>query len=113
MKPLRQPTKKGFIIVLTWLYKRLDLGYIFQKSVESELYQVQKNLNYPYLATINKSQISEVGGSSWYKILGLLHWHVKLNEKVDNISNDLDFTLLSQPTQELIQMHQPTPNSLE
>lgn len=113
LKSLRQPTQKGFIIVFTWLYKRLDPCYTFQKSVESELYQILKNLNYPYLETINKSQISAVGGSSWYRFLGLLHWLVKLNEKVDKISSDLDSTLLSQPTQELIQMNQPVPDSLE
>lgn len=113
LKSLRQPTQKGFIVIFTWLYKRLDPGYTFQKSVESELYQILKNLNYPYLESINKSQISAVGGSSWYRFLGLLHWLVKLNEKMDMISNDLDFTLLSQPTQELIQMNQPVPDSLE
>ncbi|KAK5961746.1 kinetochore-associated Ndc80 complex subunit NDC80 PWA37_001119 [Arxiozyma heterogenica] len=113
LKSLRQPTQKGFIIIFTWLYKRLDPGYTFQKSVESELYQILKNLNYPYIESINKSQISAVGGSSWYKFLGLLHWLVKLNEKMDMISSDLDSTLLNQPTQELIQMNQPVPDSLE
>lgn len=113
LKSLRQPTQKGFTIIFAWLYKRLDPGYVFQKSVEVELYQILRNLNYPYLETINKSQISAVGGSSWPKFLGLLHWLVKLNEKMDKISQDLDLSLLNQPTQEMIQMHQPIPDSLD
>lgn len=113
MKSLRQPTQKGFTIIFAWLYQRLDPGYIFQKTVEADLYQILRNLNYPYLETINKSQISAVGGSSWPKFLGLLHWLVKLNGKMDKISQDLDLTLLNQPTQEMIQMHQPIPDSLD
>lgn len=113
LKSLRQPTQKSFTIIFAWLYQRLDPGYAFNKNVESELYQIMKNLNYPYLETINKSQISAVGGSSWHKFLGLLHWLMKLNIQMDIISQNLDNSLLNQPTQDMIQMNNPIPDSLD
>ncbi|CCF57874.1 hypothetical protein KAFR_0D02270 [Kazachstania africana CBS 2517] len=102
LKSLKQPTQKGFIIIFKWLYSRLDPGYQFTKSIEYEIYQILKNLQYPYLETINKSQISAVGGSSWHKFLGLLHWLIRVNIKLDKLSSDFNQSLLNQPTQEMV-----------
>lgn len=104
LKTLRQPTQKSIMLIFKWLYQRLDPGYQFNKSIESELYQILKNLQYPYLETINKSQISAVGGSNWNKFLGCIHWLVKLNIKMDNLQSKLNQNLIDQPTLELIQI---------
>lgn len=104
LKTLRQPTQKSIMLIFKWLYQKLDPGYQFNKSIESELYQILKNLQYPYLETINKSQISAVGGSNWNKFLGCIHWLVKLNIKMDNLQGKLDQSLINQPTLELIQI---------
>ncbi|CCE64348.1 hypothetical protein TPHA_0H01420 [Tetrapisispora phaffii CBS 4417] len=112
-KTLKQPTQKGFIITFQWLYQRLDPGYQFKsnnsnnvnsntnKSVELEIYQILKFLQYPYLDTINKSQISAVGGNSWHKFLGMLHWMVKTNISLDKSLKILDKSLIDENTQDL------------
>lgn len=107
LKSLKQPTQKGFIVIFKWLYVRLDQGYVFTRSVEYEIYQILKNLQYPYIETINKSQISAVGGTSWHKFLGMLHWMVRVNIKLDDISNQFSQSLLNQPTQEMIVVNKP------
>lgn len=107
IKALRQPTQKGFIVIFKWLYQRLDPGHRFARSVESDVYQILKNLQYPYLESINKSQISAVGGSSWHKFLGMLHWLVRINSKVDQTMEDSDHTMRSQPTQEMVSINIP------
>lgn len=107
IKSLKQPTQKGFIIIFKWLYQRIDPGYKFTKSIESDVYQILKNLQYPYLESINKSQISAVGGSSWHKFLGMLHWLARINIKLDRLSDDIDQTLINQPTQEMVSINKP------
>lgn len=107
LKFLKQPTQKGFVIIFKWLYLRLDPGYIFLKSFEHEVYQLLRTLQYPYLETINKSQISAVGGSSWPKFLGMLHWLVRTNLKLDRCLNKLDQNIVTQNTQELTILNHP------
>lgn len=107
IKALKQPTQKGFIVIFKWLYQRLDPGHRFARSVESDIYQILKNLQYPYLESINKSQISAVGGSSWHKFLGMLHWLVRVNTKVDEATEESDHTMRNQPTQEMISINNP------
>ncbi|CAI6434101.1 CBM_HP2_G0020930.mRNA.1.CDS.1 [Saccharomyces cerevisiae] len=107
IKFLKQPTQKGFIIIFKWLYLRLDPGYGFTKSIENEIYQILKNLRYPFLESINKSQISAVGGSNWHKFLGMLHWMVRTNIKLDMCLNKVDRSLINQNTQEITILSQP------
>lgn len=107
VKFLRLPTQKGFVLIFKWLYLRLDPGYHFTKSIEHEVYQILKNLQYPYLETINKSQISAVGGSSWPRFLGMLHWLVKVNMRLDRSLRALDQNINSENTQELTILNLP------
>lgn len=108
IKSLKQPTQKGFLIIFKWLYQRIDPGHKFNRSVESDIYQILKNLQYPYLESINKSQISAVGGSSWHKFLGMLHWLVRVNMKMDQIMNKQDNDMIdNQPTQEMVSVNKP------
>ncbi|AOA61363.1 Kinetochore-associated Ndc80 complex component [Komagataella phaffii] len=85
IKSLKFPTQKDFVLVFQWLYKRIDPGYKFLKSIEQEVYFLLKTLGYPYIEAINKSQISAVGGSNWPIFLGMLHWLVKLGESLEEI----------------------------
>ncbi|EDO15627.1 hypothetical protein Kpol_489p8 [Vanderwaltozyma polyspora DSM 70294] len=110
IKSLKQPTQKGFIYMFKWLYSRLDPGYQFTKSIEQEVYQLLRTLQYPYLETINKSQISAVGGNSWHKFLGMLHWLVKINIKLDRSLNRVDQSLLNQNTQDVTILNYPVQN---
>ncbi|KAG0671896.1 kinetochore-associated Ndc80 complex subunit ndc80 [Maudiozyma exigua] len=108
IKSLKQPTQKGFLIIFKWLYQRIDPGYKFNKSIESDIYQILRNLQYPYLESINKSQISAVGGSSWHRFLGMLHWLVRVNMKMDQITNKQDSDIIdNQPTQEMVSVNKP------
>lgn len=77
-RALRSPTQKEFVLMFQWLYNRIDPGYKFVRSIEQEVYSLLKLLEYPYLDTINKSQISAVGGSNWHVFLGMLYWLLKL-----------------------------------
>lgn len=107
IKSLKQPTQKGFVFIFKWLYLRLDPGYTFTKSIEQEVYQILRTLQYPYLETINKSQISAVGGNSWHKFLGMLHWLVRTNIKLDVSLNKMDQSLLNQNTQDVTVLNYP------
>ncbi|QLL34853.1 hypothetical protein HG536_0H02280 [Torulaspora globosa] len=107
LKFLKLPTQKGFTLIFKWLYLRLDPGYGFTKSIEHEVYQILKNLQYPYLESINKSQISAVGGSSWPRFLGMLHWLVQLNLKLDASLNELDHNIMNENTQEMTILNHP------
>ncbi|SMN17907.1 similar to Saccharomyces cerevisiae YIL144W TID3 Component of the evolutionarily conserved kinetochore-associated Ndc80 complex (Ndc80p-Nuf2p-Spc24p-Spc25p) [Maudiozyma saulgeensis] len=107
IKSLKQPTQKGFLIIFKWLYQRVDPGHKFNKSIESDVYQILKNLQYPYLESINKSQISAVGGSSWHKFLGMLHWLVRVNMKLDQVTGKMDDVIDNQPTQEMVSINKP------
>lgn len=82
-KTLKAPTQKDFVYIFHWLYKRLDPGYKFTKSIEHEVYFLLKTINYPFLESINKSQISAVGGQNWPVYLGMLHWLVELNMSLE------------------------------
>lgn len=107
IKFLKQPTQKGFVAIFKWLYNRLDPGYKFTKSFEFEVYQVLKTIEYPYLETINKSQISAVGGSNWHKFLGMLHWLVSIIKDLEACLNKLDQSLVSENTQEVTVLNKP------
>ncbi|CCH44774.1 putative kinetochore protein [Wickerhamomyces ciferrii] len=87
LKSLKNPTQKDFVMMFNFLYKKVDPGYKFSKSIEHEVYYVLKSIKYPYLETINKSQISAVGGQNWPVFLGILHWLVKLISKIEAISS--------------------------
>ena len=86
-KTLKAPTQKDFALIFQWLYKRLDPGYKFTRSIEHEVYSILKIINYPFLDSINKSQISAVGGQNWPYYLGMLHWLVELNRSLDAFDN--------------------------
>lgn len=86
-KTLKAPTQKDFVYIFQWLYKRLDPGYKFTKSIEHEVYFLLKTINYPFLESINKSQISAVGGQNWPNYLGMLHWLVELNMSLEIFDN--------------------------
>lgn len=77
-RSVKNPTQKEFVFIFQWLYNRIDPGYKFLRSIEQEVYSLLKLLDYPYLETINKSQISAVGGSNWHVFLGMLYWLLKL-----------------------------------
>ena len=82
---LKQPTQKEFTSIFQWLYKRLDPGYRFQKSVDNEVPPILKQLRYPYAWQITKSQLGAVGSqTSWRTFLGLLHWMMQLAQMLDN-----------------------------
>ncbi|QEU61677.1 Ndc80 [Kluyveromyces lactis] len=107
LKSLKQPTQKDFIYMFKWLYLRLDPGYVFTKSLEHEVYSILRTIHYPYLATINKSQISAVGGSNWPKFVGMLHWLVIINKKLDECLEHLDVSINNQVTQDITVLNQP------
>ncbi|KAH3674176.1 hypothetical protein WICMUC_003418 [Wickerhamomyces mucosus] len=89
-KSLRNPTQKDFVVIFQYLYKKIDQGYRFTKSIEHEVYYVLKNLKYPYLDSINKSQISAVGGQNWPVFLGMIHWLTSLIKKINTVSINLE-----------------------
>lgn len=82
-KTLRSPTQKDFNYIFQWLYRRLDPGYRFQKSIDAEVPPILKQLRYPYEKSITKSQITAVGGQNWSTFLGLLHWMMQLAQMMD------------------------------
>lgn len=85
-KTLRIPTQKDFVMIFQFLYKMVDPGYRFTKSIEHEVYYVLRNIKYPYLESINKSQISAVGGQNWPVFLGILLWLSELIMKMQKIT---------------------------
>lgn len=86
-KTLKTPTQKEFVLMFQWLYKRLDPGYRFTKSIEHEVYFLLKTIKYPYLESINKSQIAAVGGQNWPVFMGMLYWLVQLNMTLEIFEN--------------------------
>ncbi|OWB80953.1 hypothetical protein B5S32_g5284 [[Candida] boidinii] len=100
-KTIKTPTQKDFVFIFQWLYHRIDPGYKFSRSIEQEVYFILKTLEYPYIDSINKSQISAVGGSNWPIFLGMLHWFVNLNIEFckfdDKDLNDFQETLKTLP----------------
>lgn len=83
LKTFKQPTQRDFVTVFKWCYRRLDPGFQFTKTWETDLYTILKTIQYPYLNSITKSQISAVGGSNWPKFLGMLHWIVQIMKNLD------------------------------
>lgn len=92
-KTLKQPTQKDFILIFKFLYNKIDPYYEFSKSIEVEIFSLLKILNYPYLDSINRSQISAVGGQNWPSFLGILYWLIKLNISI--ISLDINDSFIS------------------
>jgi kinetochore protein NDC80 len=70
--------------MFTWLYKRIDPAYVFQKSMDNEIPALLKLLRYPYEKSITKSQIAAVGGNNWHTFLGMLHWIMQLANMMDS-----------------------------
>jgi kinetochore protein NDC80 len=83
-KSLFSPTQKEFNVMFQWLYKRIDPGYRFQKSMDAEIPPLLKQLHYPFEKSITKSQIAAVGGNNWHTFLGLLHWIMQLAQMMDS-----------------------------
>jgi kinetochore protein NDC80 len=101
-KTLKTPTQKDFVMLFQWMYRRMDPGYKFAKSIEHEVYFLLRLINYPYLESINKSQIAAVGGQNWPVFLGMLFWMVQLNQTLETYewnneqAEKSDETMLSQ-----------------
>lgn len=83
---LKSPHQKDFNLIFQWLYRRIDPGYKFQKSIDAEVPPILKQLRYPYGERITKSQINAVGGQNWSTFLGMLHWMMQLAQMLDNFS---------------------------
>lgn len=80
---LKSPTQKDFNYIFQWLYRRIDPGYRFQKSIDAEVPVILKQLRYPFEKSITKSQIAAVGGQNWSTFLGMLHWMMQLAQMLD------------------------------
>lgn len=83
---VKSPTQKDFTLMFQWLYRRIDPGYKFQKSIDTEVPPIMKQLRYPYEKDITKSHLVAVGGQNWPRFLGLLHWMMQLAYMLDNFS---------------------------
>lgn len=99
-KLLKSPEQKNFVTMFKWLYHRIDPGYLFTKSIESELFFLLKTLNYPNLDSINKSQASAVGGFQWPSYLAMLYWLVQLIESLETQPYSLSKILDGQQAEE-------------
>ncbi|KAK9480594.1 HEC/Ndc80p family-domain-containing protein [Lipomyces japonicus] len=86
-KSLRSPTQKDFVMMFQWLYRRLDPGYRFTKSIENEVIPLLKIVGYPYLDSLSKSQLVAVGGQNWGAYLAMLYWLVEVAETFDAVEN--------------------------
>lgn len=86
-RTLSNPTQKDFKTMFEWIFRRIDPGYPFQKSIENEVHAVLRAAKYPWLDSITKSQIVAVGGQSWAYFLGMLHWMVDLNTTIERYHN--------------------------
>jgi kinetochore protein NDC80 len=83
---VKSPTQKDFTLMFQWIYRRIDPGYKFQKSIDTEVPPIMKQLRYPYERDITKSHLVAVGGQNWPRFLGLLHWMMQLAHMLDNFS---------------------------
>ena len=91
-KSLSSPTQKEFNVMFQWLYKRIDPGYRFMKSMDAEIPPLLKQLHYPFEKSITKSQIAAVGGNNWHTFLGLLHWLMQLAQMMEGYAKgDYDY----------------------
>ncbi|KAK9453852.1 HEC/Ndc80p family-domain-containing protein [Dipodascopsis uninucleata] len=91
-KSLRSPTQKDFVMMFQWLYRRLDPGYKFTKSIENEVIPLMKIAGYPYMDTLSKSQLVAVGGQNWGVYLAMLYWMVEIIETFDAFA-DKDYEI--------------------
>ena len=83
---VRSPTQKDFTFMFQWLYRRINPGYKFLKSIDVEVPPIMKQLRYPYERDITKSHLVAVGGQNWPRFLGLLHWMMQLAQMLDNFT---------------------------
>ena len=93
LKTLRQPTQKDFTLIFRFLYNKIDPSHEFNRAIDIEVFALLRNLGYPYLDSINRSQISAVGGQNWPSFLGMLYWLVKLNLSLAAIDTNDDLLL--------------------
>ena len=85
-KAMTSPTTQDFKRTFQWLYKRIDPGYKFQKSLENEIPPILKQLRYPFANAITKSMIVSAGGQNWFTFLAMLHWMMQLAQMLDRFS---------------------------
>ncbi|KAK9470035.1 HEC/Ndc80p family-domain-containing protein [Dipodascopsis tothii] len=84
-KSLRSPTQKDFVMMFQWLYKRVDPGYKFTKSIDNEVIPLMKTIGYPFLDSVSKSQLVAVGGQNWGAYLAMLFWLMELAATFDAV----------------------------
>ncbi len=80
---LKSPTTNDFNMIFQWLYHHIDPAYRFQKTIDVEVPPILKQLRYPYIKNISKSQLAAPGGQNWSTFLGLLHWMMQLAQMLD------------------------------
>ena len=83
---MESPTTKDFNCMFQWLYRRIDPGYKFQKSLDKEIPPILKQLRYPFANAISKNMIGAAGGHNWPVLLALLHWMMQLAQMLDRFS---------------------------
>jgi kinetochore protein NDC80 len=83
---MKSPTTKDFNCMFQWLYRRIDPGYKFQKSLDNEIPFILKQLRYPFASAITKSMIVSAGGQNWVIFLAMLHWMMQLAQMLDRFS---------------------------
>ncbi|KAL6718939.1 kinetochore-associated Ndc80 complex subunit ndc80 [Lecanora helva] len=82
-KSMTSPTQKDFEAIFQWLYRRIDPGYRFMKSIDFEGPFILKQLRYPFENKVSKSQWAAVGGQNWSSFLGMLQWMMQLAQMMD------------------------------
>lgn len=82
-KSMTSPTQKDFEAIFQWLYRRIDPGYRFMKSIDFEGPAILKQLRYPFENKVSKSQWAAVGGQNWSSFLGMLQWMMQLAQMMD------------------------------
>lgn len=87
LKSLHLPTQKDFVLMFHFLYNKLDPHYTFSKSIETEVFQILRAWDYPYLDSISRTQISAVG-QNWPVFLAMLYWLMKLNLGLSGLTED-------------------------
>lgn len=85
-KTLRQPTQRDFVVIFQFIYHKIDPFHRFAKSIDTEVFAALRTLGYPYLDTLNRSQVASVNAQNWPNILAMLYWLVKLNLAVLSIA---------------------------
>ena len=83
---MTSPTQKDFDKMFQFLYHNIDPSYRFQKSIDTEVPPLLKQMRYPFEKNISKSQLAAVGGNNWSTFLGLLHWMMQLVKMMEQYS---------------------------